>query len=483
MPTPGLATGLTGKTVMSYLDQNTTTTDPANVSRVTTVDGVGRLIRVVESGISQTTKYAYDPADNLVAVDSVGATALCNGYGDNHTRVFQYDPLGHLTSSCNPETGPSLPWTHGSTDGIISWTYDSAGRPHTRTEGAGAAGGGTATVTFAYDDPLGQVTSKTYSDSITPSVAFSYSYANCSATKSCGRLSGVTSTLDSQSVVTRSILGYDEFGNIMGVQQQIGSGTPYQITNSRNLTGALTETVLPPPTSRHIDYTYDGAGRVASVMGTQNNKPTTYASNLQYSPHGAVESMNLGPVLTESTVYNSNLQPVSITAGNLLALGYTYCSTIGTGGACSSGDDNGNVKTQTITRSGLTWNQSYSYDLVNRLTIARESGPNSSSWEQTFGYDNAGNRWLAANAAGDPSQPYSPSNETPQSSSWYQTGSPSQSNNQITQSGWSYDNAGNILAVGGTPGHLRTTRRTARSRPLSTEFRKTTPMTAKAGVS
>jgi hypothetical protein len=189
MPAPGLSTGLTGKTVISYSDQNTTTTDPAGVPKVTTVDGVGRLIQVVESGISQTTNYGYDPADNLVTVDSVGATALCNAYSGNHTRAFEYDPLGHLTSSCNPETGPPLPWTHGDTDGIISWTYDSAGRPHTRTEGAGTTAGGTATVTFAYDDPLGQLTSKTYSDSVTPSVAFSYNYANCSATKSCGRLS------------------------------------------------------------------------------------------------------------------------------------------------------------------------------------------------------------------------------------------------------------------------------------------------------
>jgi RHS repeat-associated protein len=239
----------------------------------------------------------------------------------------------------------------------------------------------------------------------------------------------------------------------MGVQQQIGTGTPYQITHSRNLTGALTETVLPPPTSRHIDYGYDAAGRVVSVTGIQNNKPATYASNLEYAPQGAIEAMDLGPFVKESTSFNSNLQPVTIEAtvgsASLLKLEYAYCSM--TGGVCSSTDNNGNVRTQTITRSGQTWNQTYSYDLVNRLTVARESGPNSTSWEQTFGYDHAGNRWLAANAVGDPVRPYEPSNETPQSGSWYQTlDSPSKSNNQITQSGWSYDNAGNILAVGGT---------------------------------
>ena len=151
----------------------------------------------------------------------------------------------------------------------------------------------------------------------------------------------------------------------------------------------------------------------------------------------------MGDGLTESTRFNSSLQPTAITLGTVLALNYTYCSSVDSiTGECASSDDNGNVKTAAITRSGQTWNQSFTYDGVNRLLTAQEAGPNSTSWMQSFGYDHFANRWIAANPSGSPAEPYSPGNETPQSSSWY-VNSSSQSNNQITAAGWVYDNAGN----------------------------------------
>jgi hypothetical protein len=109
---------------------------------------------------------------------------------------------------------------------------------------------------------------------------------------------------------------------------------------------------------------------------------------------GGMANMNLG-VLTEQTCYNARLQPVEIRYGpgtttncqnstnnaDTLNLAYTYNTTEHT-------DNNGNVLSQAIVRSGTTWNQSYTYDSLNRLYTAGEGG----NWSQTYLYDGYGNR-------------------------------------------------------------------------------------------
>ncbi|MFN6965294.1 MAG: hypothetical protein ACK4S4_16230, partial [Pyrinomonadaceae bacterium] len=87
---------------------------------------------------------------------------------------------------------------------------------------------------------------------------------------------------------------------------------------------------------------------------------------------GAVNPMQLGNGLWESTQFNSRLQPVQIGLGtsvasqNLLKLNYDY----------GTNDNNGNVLSQRITVStvgannGFTAVQNYSYDSLNRLKSA-----------------------------------------------------------------------------------------------------------------
>jgi hypothetical protein len=80
--------------------------------------------------------------------------------------------------------------------------------------------------------------------------------------------------------------------------------------------------------------------------------------------------------------------------------------------------------------------QTYSYDTLNRLTAATESG--SPGWAQNYSYDVVGNRWVTANTNLPPL-----SLETPIAQSWYSTSSPNRINT------WSYDAAGNVTQVGG----------------------------------
>ena len=71
---------------------------------------------------------------------------------------------------------------------------------------------------------------------------------------------------------------------------------------------------------------------------------------------------------------------------------------------------------------GLSNTQSFGYDALNRLTTSSESG---SSWSQTNGYDQYGNRWIDL-GGGSHSLTFDTSN-------------------RITNSGYSYDSAGNLI--------------------------------------
>jgi RHS repeat-associated protein len=107
-----------------------------------------------------------------------------------------------------------------------------------------------------------------------------------------------------------------------------------------------------------------------------------------------VSSLRLGNGKFENTTFNSRLQPIQIglgssaTSQNLLKLNFDY----------GLADNNGNVKSQTITTpttgniTGFIATQSYTYDSLNRLKSAEETIPNQLGWKQTFKYDRYGNR-------------------------------------------------------------------------------------------
>jgi RHS repeat-associated protein len=108
--------------------------------------------------------------------------------------------------------------------------------------------------------------------------------------------------------------------------------------------------------------------------------------------------MRLGNGLWESVKFNNQFQTTELTLGtsasngNRLKLEYDY----------GTSDNNGNVKSQTITVpammmpivglvQGFTATQTYSYDELNRLKSAIETG-NQTNWQQHFRYDRYGNR-------------------------------------------------------------------------------------------
>ncbi len=259
-----------------------------------------------------------------------------------------------------------------------------------------------------------------YNVATTPQVYFIYDVTYK------GALSSVSSSASMTSYT------YDNFGRITASTQTTG-GTAYTFGYGYSLTDQLT--CITYPSGRQVNYVLDAADRVMGVqnMTTGTGSPcqtvqTNYATVTYYAP-GNISTLTLDNGVSQQVSWNDRLQPVGITAASgqntLLSLGFFPC----TGGAtsCTTGN-NGNLRSQTI-GSPLSVTQTYTYDSVNRLTQAQESG--SPSWTQGYGYDNFGNRWVGTNT-GLPSL----SSETPQTQSWFTSG------NRISNAGanpaWGY---------------------------------------------
>ena len=313
---------------------------------------------------------------------------------------------------------------------------------------------------------LDQPLYKTYSDS-TPPVSYTYNTgwlsqeqagANSNTINSWDGVGRVTSA--SQTTAGQTYLFQIQYTPYMGVQS-----------------------ITYPNSQRIVTTTYDSRGRPYSLSGVSGSNTTNYVTATTYQPHGAIAQQTLtggNLVVTRcsgaNSCDNSRLQATYLQIGNqignLLTLQYGY----------SSSQNNGNVLTQTITRGGQAWTQSYSYAEatgwnINRLACANEAtgttavpcGNSGPAWTQTYGYDLPGNRWLInagpSNVTADlimgpnnsGSGPYDASNRV---SMW---DVPNCYNNANC-----YDGSGNLLAVPATGGAaLRTANYDAENRMTS----------------
>jgi RHS repeat-associated protein len=149
-----------------------------------------------------------------------------------------------------------------------------------------------------------------------------------------------------------------------------------------------------------------------------------------------MSAMKLGNGLWEHVNFNSRLQPTQIGLGTTSATSGTLQLDYGYG----TTTNNGNLMSQMITiqvpgQNSLTYSQSYSYDQVNRLLSATETSLGSQTWQQNYGYDVYGNRWVSSG--------YLPNSAlTPQSLSAFNA-----ANNRLTTAlGFNYDAVGNLTS-------------------------------------
>jgi YD repeat-containing protein len=213
---------------------------------------------------------------------------------------------------------------------------------------------------------------------------------------------------------------------------------PYPFIYTYNARGLIGEQY---PSTRVVNTSYDGAGRVSLVSSGVTNYATlttTPASSIfAYAPHGAIRQINLGNGLFETATYNSRLQTTAIrlgsTAGSSSVAAFFpyYCPSSGTG--CAT--NNGNVFSADIFPLGAR--DTHTYDAANRVISASEG----SAWSQNYVYDAFGNRAvLGASGAYIPNPGFTPQVPT-------LTSLPPYTNNRWN--GATHDAVGNVHVLNG----------------------------------
>jgi RHS repeat-associated protein len=370
LPAPwGTNANSTGKVQTDIDGERTLVTDQTGKQRLSKSNALGQMTtiweikeadadtEVVSFGTSSLnglkTSYQHDTLNNLKQVNQ-----------GVQTRTFTYSSLSRLLTANNPESG------------LISYQHDNVGNLIAKTDARSIA------TNYSYD-VLNRVTLRDYSDS-TPDVTYTYEASNVPFSK--GKLTKVSNAISE----TR-YLGFDILGRVTGSQQMTDSVTYNPMTYTYNLSGALIEQVY--PSGRVVKNTLDIDGDLAQVQSAKANQGLkNYANAFTYTSAGAVSSLRLGNGKFENTQFNSRSQPIQIglgssaTSQNLLKLNFDYGTT----------DNNGNVKSQTITVPNVTnpFVQTYSYDSLNRLKSAVENvaGETNPNWKQTFKFDRYGNR-------------------------------------------------------------------------------------------
>jgi RHS repeat-associated protein len=217
---------------------------------------------------------------------------------------------------------------------------------------------------------------------------------------------------------------FDTMGRIVAEERTI-AGVTKTMSYSYNLDGSLAS--LTYPSGRVLSYGYSDAARQVSAVDSANS--INYATSATYAPQGVLAGMVNGEVsggtfgITTSNSYNSRLFTTGLGAtssnGTALSLSYSYFA-------------NGNVNVETNGRdNGRT--ATYGYDALNRVISASSQATSGSDcWGQSMGYDRYANLLtVSVTQCSAPSLSLSVN-----------------ANNQITNSGFSYDAAGDLTGDG-----------------------------------
>jgi RHS repeat-associated protein len=380
----------------SYSANCATVTDQAGKSRKSCSDGLGRLAKLFEDPTASNfeTDYQYDALNNLTSVVQVGS----------RQRTLFYDSLSRLITATNPEPG------------TITYTYDNNGNLHTKADARGI------TISYTYD-ALNRLTLKSYSNG---AVGNEYYYDAANHGSSVGRLTHASNDVNAAYEPT-----YDAMGRVTSQSYCIPSDCSYNVKVSAtyDLAGDLTS--LTYPSGRVVNFTYNGASRPTKATFI-NAAPVAYdyLSSATYAPNGAPATMAFGNGLTETSTYNKRFQPLNQqVASSVITPLYRSYSFYDL-----AGHNNGNVASITDNLApGRT--QNFTYDNLNRIFTAKTFATSGlDCWAQQFGYDAWGNLLTAS-----PTQSGCPMTQLNVSVN---------AKNQIFNSGFSYDAAGNLLTDG-----------------------------------
>ena len=246
------------------------------------------------------------------------------------------------------------------------------------------------TTTFTYD-ALNRVLSISYPTGT--GTTFTYDGGSSPLAFDIGHLTQIAD----ESGSTR--LQYDAYGHVIQKTQITGSGSSaliqvvqYLYGTSGNTNGRLTSVVYPSGAS--VGYTYDVAGRIASLTFTPvAGTATPIATGITYSPFGGVTGWTWGNGTAYSRTFDLDGRLASYPLGALTGSSPTPNALMRTvdydPASRITGFIHADATGSQTNPVAVAANQSFAYDNLDRLT---GYSPSSASADQVYGYDASGNR-------------------------------------------------------------------------------------------
>jgi RHS repeat-associated protein len=341
-------------------------TDQVGRKRQSEVDGLGRVVKVVEQNPSTglldatnyLTSYSYDTLNNLTLVNQGG-----------QTRSFQYDAMSRKTAETTPEAG------------TVSYTYTSFDQVSTRTDARGAA------TTYNFD-ALNRLSTVAYNTTSAPGVATTAGVTINYKTTSPGK-GQVDSISDAAGSVT---YGYDSQARVSSKTRTIDARS-YQTQYIYNTAGQAATLVY--PSGKCVRVNTDARGRMSGLdsVDTSGNVLSNYIASTGYNTAGQVTSVAFASGTNESYSYSADrlqMTSQSVTAGatTWMSLTYGYQASAGASGTGTTAGNNGQVVSVTGTVDGQSRAQAFTYDNMGRLM----SATGWATWARRYAYDRWGNR-------------------------------------------------------------------------------------------
>jgi RHS repeat-associated protein len=336
--------------------------DALGVQTQRSYDALNRLVGTIRdyngtdtSTKNSTTTVAYDALDRVTGVSDPNSLVTS----------YTYDGLGDLTHLQSPDTGLS-----GGSAGDV---FDAAGNLTQHTDARGV-------VTQYTYDALNRLTGKVYPAHPALNVTYTYDQAapiaGCTSDDNIGHLTTMTDASGSTAWC------YTAQGDISQVRQTINSVSYLQ---SFTYTPGRRLQTQQYPSGFALSYSYDSAGRVATVGYLQNAGPYGSYTNSTVTPLiTAVSYLPFGPMSGYSwaqggqdvlRTYDQNYALTDIT-GSALNLHFLR-------------DAKSRISAEGDTAGASPANESYQSDALDRLTQLTDAN---GATEQAFSYNLTGDR-------------------------------------------------------------------------------------------
>ncbi|MGX1911925.1 RHS repeat-associated core domain-containing protein [Streptomyces phaeochromogenes] len=398
LPT-GATSSLTGYQTIAGADVPGKITSADGVEVSYSYDSAGNTTKEAVAGTDGGTRtFTYNPADPTCG-GFKGQRCEVKDANDKATK-FHYDTKGNLTKVTPP--GPL---------GETTYTYDSAGRPETVTDGRGIK------TVYVYDnrDRIIKVSST--------NMTVTYAWDGDGNLKQRSDATGITK------------YDFDPLNRETVRTLQDGSQTVLEYTAEGNV-----ESYTDP--SGTVEYTYSKTHNLLSLTDPQSNK-TTY----EYNANDARTKTSLPAGITETITRDKSNRATRITAaseaeGTMIDLAYNFAYT--SGGETVDGTQ---IRSRTDHVDGLK--RAYDYDSAGRLKYAEETEGSTVNNSWLYCYDKAGN--LTSQNGNLPAARNARAEDTCPGGTTYTYNDASQlTARDDSTDGWSYDKAGNESAANPT---------------------------------